>query len=301
MRKNLIASKTRKILISKLTQDVRYEKQLIPEVRPEISSERQNKTKRHDRTCECQLLILGGTEMKANHFHNNTISACETPPLVTSTCQLGLTQQIKYKEQLFPALTCFTSSILMINELTCASAMFKNNNYHWWILFHNFSIFMQFLVGASFLPLYSQQVSHQRWIWASHMRKKHAKRDPVLVLKPRADITRPRKNYLCPPKIILKRGKSGVRRWFFEHVLHTDNKKASRSIRQILPGLADPNMNLESLFSQILGISNDKMYYSTGQSFLWIIILAFHISKNQKNARSCRISKIAYHEKLETQ
>ena len=60
-------------------------------------------------------------------------------------------------------------------------------------------------------PLYSQQVSHQRWISGIHCMQvtKHASEGSTLALKPRADITRspkqeyqwPHEKYLCPPKI----------------------------------------------------------------------------------------------------
>ena len=60
-------------------------------------------------------------------------------------------------------------------------------------------------------PLYSQQVSHQRWISGIHCMQvtKHASKGSTLALKPREDITRsPKQGYqwphekdLCPPKI----------------------------------------------------------------------------------------------------
>ena len=57
-------------------------------------------------------------------------------------------------------------------------------------------------------PLYSQLVSHQRWIWGSH-KWESMQKGSTMALKPRADITRsPKQGYqwphekdLCPPKI----------------------------------------------------------------------------------------------------
>ena len=60
-------------------------------------------------------------------------------------------------------------------------------------------------------PPYSQQVSHQRWIWGIHCAqvRKHARKGSILALKPSADVTRspkqgyqwPHKKDLCLPKI----------------------------------------------------------------------------------------------------
>ena len=58
-------------------------------------------------------------------------------------------------------------------------------------------------------PLYSQQVSHQRWIWGPAHRQESASEKSALALKPRADVTRsPKQGYqwlhkkdLCPTNI----------------------------------------------------------------------------------------------------
>ena len=57
-------------------------------------------------------------------------------------------------------------------------------------------------------PLYSKQVSHQRWIWGSLRVRKHTSKGSTLALKLRADITGsskqghqwPHKKDLCPPE-----------------------------------------------------------------------------------------------------
>ena len=64
-------------------------------------------------------------------------------------------------------------------------------------------------------PLYSQQVSHQRWILGIHCMQvtKHASERSTLALKPRGDVTRsskqgyqwPREKDLSPPKIFFKK------------------------------------------------------------------------------------------------
>ena len=66
-------------------------------------------------------------------------------------------------------------------------------------------------------PLYSQQVSHQRWIWGSHKWDSMQKWS-TLGLKPRADITRsPKQGYqwshekdLCHPKFLKKKNKINI-------------------------------------------------------------------------------------------
>ena len=72
-------------------------------------------------------------------------------------------------------------------------------------------------IKKAWLPcwsLYSQQVSHQRWIWGSHTWESTQK-GSTLALKHMADITRsPRQGYqwpheknLCPPEITKKNNK----------------------------------------------------------------------------------------------
>ena len=75
-------------------------------------------------------------------------------------------------------------------------------------------------------PLYSQQVSHHKWIWGPH-KWESMQKGSTLALKPRADITRsPKQGYqwphekdLCPPKNKNKRMLQVWFKWFLSQPL----------------------------------------------------------------------------------
>ena len=83
-----------------------------------------------------------------------------------------------------------------------------------WSITKNSAGLSSWSITLTRFSLYSQQVSHQRWIWGvAHRQESMKRKKSTLALKPRAYVTRsPKQGYqwpqekdLCPPKIFQKK------------------------------------------------------------------------------------------------